>query len=93
LIDAYNEQYLAQFREKYNADPTGETALLWDSINILIAAAKNADSFSGEDLREALAATDMRAITGNIKFESDGSVVRTPFMIEYNNGEQVYWNQ
>ena len=93
LIDAYNTQYLTQFKEKYDADPTGETPLLWDSINILITAAKNAKSFSGEDLRAALAATDMRATTGNIKFESDGSVVRTPFMIEYTDGEQVYWNK
>lgn len=93
LIDAYNAQYLAQFKEKYDADPTGETPLLWDSINILIAAAKNAKSFSGEDLRAALAATDMRSITGNIKFEEDGSVIRTPFMIEYTDGEQVYWNK
>jgi branched-chain amino acid transport system substrate-binding protein len=93
LIDVYNEQYLAQFREKYNADPTGETPLLWDSINILIAAAKNAKSLSGEDLRNAMAATDMRAITGDIKFQSDGSVIRTPFMIEYKDGQQTYWNK
>jgi branched-chain amino acid transport system substrate-binding protein len=93
LIDAYNTQYLTQFKEKYDGDPTGETPLLWDSINILITAAKNAKSFSGEDLRAALAATDIRATTGNIKFESDGSVVRTPFMIEYTDGQQVYWNK
>jgi branched-chain amino acid transport system substrate-binding protein len=93
LIDAYNTQYLAYFKEKYDGDPTGETALLWDCINILVTAAKSAKSFAGEDLRDALAATDMRSITGNIKFESDGSVIRTPFMIEYTGGEQVYWNK
>lgn len=93
LIDAYNSQYLAYFKEKYEGDPTGETALLWDCINILVTAAKNAKSFSGEDLRDALAATDIRSITGNIKFESDGSVIRTPFMIEYIDNEQVYWNK
>jgi branched-chain amino acid transport system substrate-binding protein len=93
LIDAYNNQYLAHFKANYDGDPTGETALLWDVINILVNAAKSAESFSGEDLRAALAATDLRAITGNIKFENDGSVIRTPFMIEYTGGEQVYWNK
>jgi branched-chain amino acid transport system substrate-binding protein len=93
LIDAYNTQYLAQFKTKYNADPTGETPLEWDCINILIAAAKKAASFSGEDLRAAVAATDMRGIAGNIKFNSDGSVIRAPFMIEYTGGQQVYWKK
>jgi branched-chain amino acid transport system substrate-binding protein len=93
LIDVFNTQYLPQFKAKYNADPTGETMLEWDCVNILVAAAKKAASFSGEDLRNAIAATDTRSIAGNIKFNSDGSVIREPYMIEYTGGQQIYWNK
>ena len=91
MIDLYNAEYLTYFKAKYNEDPAGETPLEWDCINMLIAAAKNAKSLSGEDLRAAMAATDYRGIVGNVKFNTDGSVIRDPGMIEYTNGQQVYW--
>ena len=68
--DPHVQRFSAAYHTAYGGNtPDAFAALSYDSVNLIAAAIRHAESISPEDVRRALAATaDFKGITGNISF-------------------------
>lgn len=61
-------------------------------IQILAAAIEDAGTLDRDDIRDAIAATDMETVIGNVTFREDGTGVVPTVMLQYQEGEvQLVW--
>ncbi len=84
------------FVEKYKAAyggqvPDGLAALGYDSALVLADAMKRAKSLKGDDLREAIAATqNFKAVTGSISIDKNRDAKKAAVIVEMKGGKPVY---
>jgi len=67
-MDTANRRFVAAYRERVGSDPDQFAAQAYDGMHILAAAIRRAGAADGEQIREALAATDFTGVTGAFRF-------------------------
>ncbi len=79
-----------RFAEKYNRQPTYHDAYAYDSVKVMLEAADKLDSkATPEEWLEAIRSVEPVGITGEIKFDSDGSSVTEMYPAVYRNGNLI----
>ena len=84
------QSFVKKYTEKYGAAPDALAALAYDATNILYDAIKRAGSTKPDAIRDALKATDLACVGGQIKFDEFRNPVKSAVIIEMKGGQQVY---
>ncbi|MGB4571477.1 MAG: ABC transporter substrate-binding protein [Rectinemataceae bacterium] len=85
-VQAIVQKYTA----KFGAAPDALAVLAYDGMNIMLDAIKRAGKTNNEAIRDALKATDLTAVGGQITFDEFRNPVKSVVIIEMKGGEQVY---
>lgn len=87
-VEELNEKHIAEMERP--ADPIVGPA--YAAIQILAAAIESAGNLDRDDIRDAIAATDLETTMGHITFREDGTGVVTPAILQYQAGRvQLVW--
>jgi branched-chain amino acid transport system substrate-binding protein len=81
---------VAKYTAKYKASPDALAALAYDAANIMLDAINRAGSTDGTAIQAALTKTDLRVVTGQVKFDEKRNPVKSAVIIEIKGGQQVY---
>ena len=84
------QDFVKKYTAKYNAAPDALAALAYDATNIMLDAINRAGSTDGTAIQGALVKTDLKVVTGQVKFDSDRNPVKSAVIIELKGGQQVY---
>jgi branched-chain amino acid transport system substrate-binding protein len=85
------QNFVKEFRSKYNQTPDAMAALGYDSAMILADAIKRAGAIEGAKIRDALAATkNFPGVTGNITMDANRNASKPAVILEIKNGEFKY---
>jgi branched-chain amino acid transport system substrate-binding protein len=85
------QNFVKEFKAKYNQTPDAMAALGYDSAMILADAIKRAGSTDGSKIRDALAATkNFPGVTGNITMDENRNASKPAVILEIKNGEFKY---
>lgn len=85
------QQWVQQYKAKYNTVPDALATLCYDATNLLLNAIKAAGSNDPAKIKEALQATkDFPAVSGNISFDQDGNPIKPAVILQIKNGKQQY---
>ncbi len=84
------QEFVKKYSEKYKASPDALAALAYDAANIMLDAIKRAGSTDGAAIQGAMAKTDLRVVTGQVKFDGERNPVKSAVIIEIKGGQQVY---
>ena len=91
------KEYFNKFKKKYNSETEYHGAEAYGSMYVVADALKRAKSFSPNDIRDALAATDMMTAFGPVKFISYGkkkqqNKLPNTFVVQWQNGKmETVW--
>ena len=91
------KEYFNKFKKKYNSETEYHGAEAYGSMYVVADALKRAKSFSPNDIRDALAATDMMTAFGPVKFISYGKKTQqnklpNTFVVQWQNGKmETVW--
>jgi branched-chain amino acid transport system substrate-binding protein len=78
------------FEAKYNSTPDALAALAYDAGKILFAAIEKAGSTDGAKIKDALNQTDIKVVSGQIKYDKDRNPIKSAVIIKVENGKQVF---
>jgi branched-chain amino acid transport system substrate-binding protein len=84
------QEFVKKYTDKYKAAPDALAALAYDAANIMLDAVNRAGSTDGAAIQAALAKTDLRVVTGQVKFDEKRNPVKSAVIIEIKGGQQVY---
>lgn len=84
------QEFVKKFNAKYKAAPDALAALAYDATNIMLDAINRAGSTDGAAIKSALVKTDLRVVTGQVKFDAQRNPVKSAVIIEVKGGQQVY---
>jgi branched-chain amino acid transport system substrate-binding protein len=83
--------FVKKYQDRYHHTPDALATLAYDATGVLVAALKNAKSFSGADLRDALAQTkNYPGITGTITLDADRNPIKPAVVLKIENGKASY---
>jgi branched-chain amino acid transport system substrate-binding protein len=82
--------FVKSYNAKYGATPDALAALAYDAGNILFDAIKRAGSTDGAKIKDALAATDLAVVSGQVKFDANRNPIKSAVVIEIKGGKTVY---
>lgn len=86
------QDFVKKYKEKYGMDPDTFAALAYDQGYVLKAAMEKAaakGAVTRESMREAMAASEFKGITGTVTFDSKGDWVRPYLFVTVENGKFV----
>lgn len=94
MVDSGNAElndWKNRFAEKYNRQPTYHDAYAYDSVKVMLEAAEKIDTAGAtpEEWLGAIRSVETVGITGEIKFDSDGSSVTEMYPAVYRNGNLI----
>src|SRR5687767_1512676 len=83
------QDFVKSYRAKYNRDPDAIAALAYDAVKVLAEALNRAQTTDGQKLRDALAASDVPGVTGQLKMNAKRNVDKPAVIQEvtFANGE------
>jgi branched-chain amino acid transport system substrate-binding protein len=85
------QNFVKEFKAKYNSTPDAMAALGYDSAMILAAAIKTAGTTDGAKVRDVLAATkDFSGVTGKTTIDANRNASKPAVILEIKNGEAKY---
>ncbi|HLJ56521.1 MAG TPA: ABC transporter substrate-binding protein [Chthonomonadaceae bacterium] len=85
------QDFVANYKKKFNADPTSMSALGYDAARIMFDAIKRSKSLGGKDIRDAIAQTkDFSGVTGNITINANHDADKSAVIIAVKNGAFEY---
>ncbi|HTX71368.1 MAG TPA: ABC transporter substrate-binding protein [Rectinemataceae bacterium] len=84
------QDFVKKYQAKYNDVPDALAVLAYDAMNLTLNAIKTAGKTDGAAIKDALAASDFNAVTGEIKFDADRNPIKSAVIIKIQNGQQVY---
>jgi branched-chain amino acid transport system substrate-binding protein len=84
------QDFVKKYSDKYKASPDALAALAYDAANIMLDAINRAGSTDGAAIQGALVKTDLKVVTGQVKFDGDRNPVKSAVIIEIKGGQQVY---
>lgn len=80
--DADVQAFVAAYKAKHGETPNALAALGYDATKILIEAIAKAGSTDRKAIRDALALTNGKYVTGNISFDANRNTVKSAVMVE-----------
>ena len=83
-------EFVKNYKAKYNAVPDALAALGYDSTYIMLDAIQRAGSTDGDKIKAALVATDLKTVTGQVKFDDHRNPVKSAVIIEIKGGKQTF---
>ena len=84
------QEFVKKYTDKYKASPDALAALAYDATNIMLDAINRAGSTDGTAIQGALVKTDLKVVTGQVKFDGERNPVKSAVIIELKGGQQVY---
>jgi branched-chain amino acid transport system substrate-binding protein len=87
--DVAVKSFVDAYTKEYNKEPDSFAALGYDTAKILVKAIEKANSTDGEAIKNALASMEMDSVTGNIKFGSDRSAIKSAAVIKIDAGKKT----
>lgn len=84
------QAFVKKYSEKYGAAPDALAALAYDGMNIMLDAIKRAGKTTNTAVRDALKATNLACVGGQITFDEFRNPKKSVVIIEMKDGEQVY---
>ena len=84
------QEFVGKYTAKYKAAPDALAALAYDATNIMLDAISRAGSTDGTAIQGALVKTDLKVVTGQVKFDGERNPVKSAVIIELKGGQQVY---
>jgi branched-chain amino acid transport system substrate-binding protein len=90
--DPVVQNFVAAYRQRFGRDPDSIAALAYDAAKVLADAITRAGTTEGPRLRDALAATDVAGVTGQLKMNAQRNVVKPAVIQEvtFANGEVTF---
>lgn len=84
------QQFIKDFKAKYNKEPDAFNALGYDLANFIADGIKRADKIDGESIKNALAATkDFQGVTGSFSVDENHNPVKAIVVIGLKDGKQA----
>jgi branched-chain amino acid transport system substrate-binding protein len=84
------QAFVKKFKEKYpQYEPERGTAHAYDAVTLIADAITRAKGTQPEALRQALAATNMKGLTGDVKFDAKGQSRPGLFLTQVRDGRQI----
>ncbi len=83
-----NAEMVARHQAKFNKPAQGVTGSAYATIQIIANAVARAKSLDRDKLRDAIAATDLTTVIGQVKFNPDGTGQVVTVVSQYQNGVQ-----
>jgi branched-chain amino acid transport system substrate-binding protein len=84
------QEFVKKYTAKYSAAPDALAALAYDATNIMLDAINRAGSADGTAIQAALAKTDLRVVTGQMKFDEKRNPMKSAVIIEIKGGHEFY---
>jgi len=84
------QDFVKKYKEKYNASPDALACLAYDATYLVLNAVEKAGKADGPAIRDALKATDMAVVSGQVKFDENRNPVKSAVVIEIKGGKFVY---
>jgi len=92
-VNPMAQSFVASYKTKYGSAPDAIAALGYDGTNIMLNAIQRAGSTDGDKIKTALAATDLKTVTGEVKFDANRNPVKSAVIIEIHDGHQIFWTE
>ncbi|HEX2947092.1 MAG TPA: ABC transporter substrate-binding protein [Clostridia bacterium] len=84
------QQFIKDFKAKYNKEPDAFNALGYDLANFIADGIKRAEKVDGESIKNALAATkDFQGVTGSFSVDENHNPVKSIVVIGLKDGKQA----
>ena len=84
------QEFVKKYKDKYNASPDALACLAYDATYLVLDAVKRAGKVDGPAIKDALKATDMAVVSGQVKFDGDRNPIKSAVVIEIKGGKFVY---
>lgn len=92
------KEFIDKYKKLYGYQPADVAALTWDAINVVLAGIQNAGKITGnarkdrKAIRDGISAiTEVKGITGNMKFDSEGDPIKCAVVVRIDDkGEFVF---
>ena len=84
------QDFVKKYKAKCSADPDALACLAYDATYLVLNAVKTAGKTDGPAVRDALKATDMAVVSGQVKFDEERNPVKSAVVIEIKGGKFVY---
>lgn len=85
-----NQNYLKKYKETFGETPDALATLAYDAALILIDSLQRAGSTDGAAIRDAMAATNMECVSGQITFDENRNPIKSAAIIKVENGKFVF---
>ncbi len=80
--DAEVKSFVANYKKKYGVDPNALAALAYDATYMLADAIEKANSTDPAKIKDALASTNKKYVTGTVKFDSNRNPQKSAVMVK-----------
>ncbi|AWK50225.1 ethanolamine utilization protein EutJ [Clostridium beijerinckii] len=87
--DTAVKSFVDSYKKEYNKEPDAFAALSYDTSKILVKAIEKTGKTDGAAIKDALAGMEMTSVTGNIKFNSDRSAIKSAAIIKVDGDKKV----
>jgi len=84
------QNFVKKYVETYGQTPDALAALAYDAALILIDSLQRAGSTDGAAIRDAIAATNLDCVSGQITFDKNGDPIKKAAVIKVENGKFVF---
>jgi len=84
------QNFVKKYAEIYGATPDALATLAYDAALILIDSLKRAGSLDGAAIRDAISATDLECVSGQITFDEYGDPLKKAAIIKVQDGKFVF---
>jgi len=84
------QDFVKEYAEKYGETPDALATLAYDAALILIDSLQRAGSMDGAAIRDAISATDLECVSGQITFNEVGDPNKKAAIIKVENGKFVF---
>jgi branched-chain amino acid transport system substrate-binding protein len=84
------QNFVKKYAETYGATPDALATLAYDAALILIDSLQRAGSLDGAAIRDAISATDLECVSGQITFDEFGDPLKKAAIIKVQDGKFVF---
>ncbi|MGL5352222.1 MAG: ABC transporter substrate-binding protein [Clostridium sp.] len=82
------KKFVDSYKAKYNKEPDAFAALAYDSMKVLLKGIEDAGSTDGVAVKDSLKKVELTSVTGNIKFNSERSAIKSASIIKVNGDKK-----
>jgi branched-chain amino acid transport system substrate-binding protein len=82
--------FVSRYQDKYDSKPDALAALAYDATNLLLAAIENAGKDDPAVVKDALAALQYEAISGNITFDAQHNPIKAAVVMQVKDGKVTF---